>query len=267
MNEYVKHLVLQNDISIQNNWTIVKKWVTKYHNDLVDALVAQGGNVNINADAINNDILSVYHPQILKKYQEIYKSNVVITVHTNKVILDEIARGVAKDVSRVASERVVKNLDAVNKILTKAEVDISKYNQMAKSFPKVDRLNIIQKAADKGSNWKGQTYSYKQLDNLNKGITRYVENKSLQDKYELNFEQSEANNKTPIKKEKVWVWSQLENTRHSSMDGQTVDINEPFIVTNELTGAVDELMFPGDFENDENNCSNICNCDCSVLYI
>ena len=138
---------------------------------------------------------------------------------------------------------------------------------MVKDFPGVDRVKIVQKAMDNGQNWSGHTYSYKELENMNKGITKYIDSRALQDKYELNTDDALSKGVDPAKQNKVWVWSQLENTRHEDMDGQTVAVKDTFTVTNSQTGAVDELLFPGDINNDSNNCSNICNCQCEVMYV
>ena len=69
-----------------------------------------------------------------------------------------------------------------------------------------------------------------------------------------------------IHTQKIWIWSRLENTRHSEMDNQTVNINGKFEVLNEVTGDLDFLLFPGDIDNDDHNCSNICNCKCTITY-
>ena len=255
-----------NSFRIQNEWSNLNEWLEQYQNSLLDYIILGGGLIGINLAQIEIDILSVTYPQVLKKYQNILKSNLVSSTYTNKLILEELAGTISKSVSIVYYERIVKNMGAIEKIIHEVELNIDKYEKIAKGFPKQDRLSIIQKAAAEGSNWKGHKYSYKELNNLNKGINKYIENKSLQDKYELNHKDSLANNETPVKKEKMWVWSGLENTRHSGMDGQTVELKEKFIVTNEITGHVDDLLFPGDFEN-TNSCSNICNCQCGILYI
>ncbi len=237
------------------------KFLKKYNNKLVDDVVLNENPTN--TSTVKNQITILFTPPVLKKYQSILKSNAVTTNLDNKILLESQAKHMTNLLSDAYSERIVKNIEAVEKIVKEAELNIAQYEKMAKSFPEVNRLNIIQKAAENGSNWKGHTYSYKELTNMNKGISKYIENKAQYDKYELNYNESEK----PIRKEKTWIWSQLENTRHSEMDGQTVPITEPFIVVNEVTGDTDELMFPGDFENDGNNCSNICNCDCEVAYV
>ena len=79
--------------------------------------------------------------------------------------------------------------------------------------------------------------------------------------------QAEREGYGPLNQEKVWIWSQLEHTRHSDMDGESVGLTEKFEVTNEVTGDVDYLRFPQDIDFDHNNCSNICNCHCSYEII
>ena len=58
---------------------------------------------------------------------------------------------------------------------------------------------------------------------------------------------------------KVWVSAEDDRTRpaHNEADGQTVDLDEPFIVDGE------ELMFPGD---PSGSAANIINCRCAVVY-
>lgn len=64
---------------------------------------------------------------------------------------------------------------------------------------------------------------------------------------------------------KTWLWSHKQRTRHSFMEGQTVPINDPFVVTNERTGEVSNLMFPRDYARDGNGANTI-NCGCDVHY-
>ena len=64
---------------------------------------------------------------------------------------------------------------------------------------------------------------------------------------------------------KTWLWSHNQRTRHSFMEGQTVPINEPFTVINEVTGEMSNLMFPRDYARDGSG-SNTINCGCDVHY-
>ena len=262
---FVRSLVLQNQRRIQNAWKPITTKVTRYNNQLVDEVVINKHEINI--PAVKTSITALFQPAVLKSYQSILKSPLVPSTLTNRIWIEGTSKEIASMVGTEYSERIGKNIEAIQKILQDTDVNIGKYEQMANKFPGADRVKIIQKAVDNGESWKGHTYSYKQLDNINNGITKYIDSRALQDKYELNTDNALANGTDPAKQQKVWVWSQLENTRHEGMDGQTVGVKDMFTVTNEVTGAVDNLLFPGDFNNDQNNCSNICNCQCDVMYV
>lgn len=185
---------------------------------------------------------------------------------TNKIWLQGTAQEISQMIGAEYTTRIGQNIEAIQKILQETEVNITQYERMAAQFPSADRLKVVEKCMERGENWKGHTYSYRELDNMNRGMTRYIDNRTLQDKYELQYDQAIENGEEPPRQEKSWIWSHLEKTRHSGMDGETVPIKDPFTVINELNGDTDELMFPGDFNNDTNNCSNICNCQCEVMY-
>ena len=97
------------------------------------------------------------------------------------------------------------------------------------------------------------------MRNVSRDLERYKTN-SL-DLETLNMENSQAirDGGDMIHTSKTWIWSRLENTRHFEMDNQTVNLNGKFEVLNEQTGDLDFLLFPGDIDNDDHNCSNICN--------
>jgi hypothetical protein len=262
---FIRGMVLQNRRRIQNAWKPITTKVTRYNNKLVDEVVINKHEINI--PAVKTSITALFEPAVLKSYQSILKSPLVPSTLTNRIWIEGTSKDIADMIGTEYGERIGKNIEAIQKILQDTDVNIGKYEQMAKNFPGVDRVKIVQKAMDNGQNWSGHTYSYKELDNMNKGITKYIDSRALQDKYELNTDDALSKGVDPAKQNKVWVWSQLENTRHEDMDGQTVDIKDTFTVTNSQTGAVDELLFPGDINNDSNNCSNICNCQCEVMYV
>jgi len=112
----------------------------------------------------------------------------------------------------------------------------------------------------------GKELSYRQLDNLAKYLERYKLNKvDYQTALAINHE-AVANGLPPVYTHKRWIWSGLENTRHKGMDGEVVELEEPFTVVNEVSGVVDYLMFPGDVESYA-NVGNVINCGCFVEYI
>lgn len=261
----LRSLILQNKRSIQNTWKPLTKKIITYNNKLVDEVVVNQANINL--EVVNTNINTLFEPAVLKTYQAILKTDLVSSTLSNKIWLEGQAQQITSMVGIEYTERIGKNIEAVQKILQDVDVNISKYTEMTEKYPGADRLKIVEKCMEKEENWKGHQYSYKELEQMNKGITKYIDNKALQDKYELNHDEALANGEDPAKTEKMWIWSGLENTRHSGMDGETVPLKEKFIVENEVNGDIDELLFPGDFNNDRNACSNICNCQCGVEYL
>jgi hypothetical protein len=261
----IRSLVLQNTYNIENSWKPITKKIITYNNKLVDDVIINDAVINITT--VNEQINKLFEPNVLKTYQAILKSPLVESSYTNKIWLEGTAKQITDMVSVEYTERIGKNIEAIQKILQDVNINISKYEEMTAKFPGADRLKIVEKAMEKGENWKGHTYSYKELDNMNRGITKYIDNKAEFDKYSLNHDEAMVNGETPAKLEKMWVWSGLQNTRHSGMDGETVALKDFFTVENEQNGDIDELLFPGDFNNDRNSCSNICNCQCGVVYL
>lgn len=105
--------------------------------------------------------------------------------------------------------------------------------------------------------------TYTNLDNFAKNIENYNLNTSEYDQVLLENKQSQLMGEGDVYGSKTWIWSRAEKTRHSMMDNQTVNVTDMFTVTNEVTGEVDEGLYPGDFRMSP---GNTVNCLCSVVY-
>ena len=167
-------------------------------------------------------------------------------------------------ITKVELNRINENLKWVDKTLEMTELNIDKYKSLIEKLPRqVSRQEILEKATITGKNYKGVEYSYKELRNLSRDLERYKIGNLEYQKGMIENQQANREGLPTPNNTKTWIWSTLEKTRHSRMDGETVRFTEKFRVVNELTGDVDYLRFPGDIENDTSNCSNICNCGCS----
>lgn len=244
--------------------------IQQYNNNIVDKKINSIVNdteYEPNWFNIQSTLFNYNYQQTLKKYQRLIKSPYVDTNELNNVLFKNKAFNLADDMAKMQVERISKNLDYVEKAISNAKIDIQNYNKMAKRFPNVDRVNILSKAVDSGKLWNGKELNYSQLDKLSKSLNKYAENKTELEKWNLANQQALQKGLEEIKPYKIWFWSQLENTRHSGMDETVISINKHFIVVNEVTGDIDNLMFPQDVNNDTNNCSNICNCDCTYEFL
>lgn len=206
------------------------------------------------------------------------KRNPQTTLEATKVL-----NSVSESLTQIETRRIMKNLDYIEKALQNVDIEIGKYNaiieklpqttsrkevlarciQTGEDLPASKREAFLRNALRQGENYKGRQYDYRELKQLSRDLERYKSNRLDYETAIMENKQSNREGYGDLNATKTWIWSQLEKTRHSGMDGETIPLTSKFEVVNEQTGAVDFLRFPGDVENDHNNCSNICNCQCT----
>ena len=221
-----------------------------------------------------------------KDLQRILGHSLVTRNPESEVEAARVISSVSDSLTKLEVERVVKNLDYIQNVMETAEVDLARYEALIEKLPyQVSRKEVLEKCITKqeelppskrqawlernlerGASYNKE-YSYRELNQLSRDLEKYKTNRLDYETAIMENKQAEREGYEPINKEKVWIWSTLEKTRHADMDGETVALTESFEVVNEVTGDVDYLRFPGDVENDHNNCSNICNCGCSYEII
>jgi hypothetical protein len=71
-----------------------------------------------------------------------------------------------------------------------------------------------------------------------------------------------------VRYDKQWVISGMGNTRetHENMDGEIVDMDDPFTIFDEFGNAVCQMMYPHDTSKGA-PASEIINCACDVLHL
>lgn len=230
--------------------------------------------INVNQIASSNDLQRILrHSMITRNPQTEFEARQVIA-------------SVSDSLTKLEVERVVKNLDYVENVLSTSEVNISKYEALVEKLPRqVSRKEVLEKCitsgdelpASKRQAWLernlergasyNKEYSYRELNQLSRDLERYKTNRLDYETALMENRQADREGYDRVNTEKVWIWSQLDRTRHSNMDNETVDFAEKFEVVNEITGDTDYMRFPQDVENDNSNCSNVCNCQCSYEII
>lgn len=202
-----------------------------------------------------------------KDFQKLLDRSIVREADWSRLVANNTARDVADKITAKEVQRINNNLKAVENVLNDASVDIEKYKTLVEKLPPTtSRAEILNRTLEKGHNLRGREYSQRELDRLSRDLTRYRSNRLDYETRRMENQQAYRDGAERIHQTKTWMWSQLEHTRHSEMEGVTVDFASKFEVTNELTGDVDFLLFTGDIDNDHNNCSNICNCWCWTAY-
>lgn len=235
-----------------------------------------------NVTTISTEIAAHNQMATAKDLQRILQHSAITRNIDTEIEAAKVINNVKDTLSKIEAERVVKNLDYIDNVLNTVDVDIRKYEALIEKLPpQTSRREVLEKCIVKGKElppskrqeWLernlrrgasyNKQYSYKELNQLSRDLERYKTHR-------LDFETAMMENREADRKgydkvnvTKSWIWSTLEKTRHEGMDGETVPLESKFEVVNEVTGDVDYFLFPGDVNNDHNNCSNICNCGCS----
>lgn len=264
-------------IQLTNNRLVDKKileWNDEYASEIYDPyspVVIAGEIEGYNKLATSQDL------------QRILKHSVVARNPQTQMEAMKVINSVTGDISTIEAERMVKNLNYVENVLTNANVDIQKYEALVEKLPqKASRKEVLERcilkgnelpankrqafletALERGQNYKGREYTYRELNQLSRDLERYKTNRLDYETAVMENRQANREGYENINETKTWIWSTLERTRHEEMDGETVPLTAKFEVENSQTGDIDYLLFPGDVANDHNNCSNICNCQCS----
>ena len=233
-------------------------------------------------DDIQSQILPYNVRASQQDLQRILQHSLVTRNPTTEIEAMKVIRNVGNDLSKLEAERVVKNLNYVENVLTTADVDIGKYEALVDKLPRhTSRKEVLERCITKGTElpptqrqaWLernlergasyNKRYTYKELNQLSRDLERYKTHRLDYETAVMENKQADREGYGRVNDTKTWIWSQLEKTRHEGMDGETVPLTAKFEVVNEVTGDVDYLLFPGDVSNDHNNCSNICNCGCT----
>ena len=259
------------------------------NNDLIDKKILEWENPSaefrdsFNEDEIRRQIMQYNFAATSKDLQRILQHSLVTRSPITEMEVRKVLDSVGGELSKIEAQRVVKNLDYVENVLENANVNIQKYNQMIeklprqtsrkevlercimtdKELPPSNRQRFLERALERGSNYKGRRYTYKELNQLSRDLDRYKTHRLDFETAVMENRQADREGFGVINETKTWIWSMLEKTRHRNMDGETVPLSSKFTVENEVTGDIDYLLFPSDVVGDTNNCSNICNCGCT----
>lgn len=233
----------------------------------------------LNDDLENYSITPYFNPEIFGK--DILNLNIASTNAAMQRLLDKgiitqnsitkmesliASENIARTITKAEIDRINKNLQFIEKTLDEADLAIGTYKHLIDKLPQtVSRKDILDKALETGSNYKGREYSYKELDRLSRDLEKYKDSHARYETGMIENRQASREGLPAPNTMKIWVWSELEDTRHHDMSGQTVRFGEKFEVVNEKTGVTDYLRFPHDIENDTNNGANTINCACSYL--
>ena len=255
------------------------------NNELVDRVVRgfDTGNVDeITEKEIYDRIFPLTLKATAKDLERLLSHSLVQKSFENTVNAKTVLNQVTDSLTKLEVERTIKNLNYIENVLNSTRVDIDRYKNMIEKLPyQTSRKQVIERCIVNESelpssgrqSWlernlergysHNKQYTYKELSQLSRDLERYKSNRLDYETAIMENKQADREGYDNPNNTKSWIWSTLENTRHEELDGETIPLTSKFEVVNSQTGDVDWLRFPGDVENDHNNCSNICNCACS----
>lgn len=267
---------LQSSLQFTNN-RLVDKYILNYYAELSDEVYDPftQDNIAVEVAALNRLATS-------KDFQRILQHSLVTRNTETEVEAARVINSVQDSLTQIEAERVVKNLDYVHNVLEQNRVDVEKYEKLIEKLPRhVSRKEVLERCIIEGEplpptrrqEWlernlaRGESYNkrytYKELNQLSRDLERYKAHRFDYEKSMMENRQADREGYDVVNESKTWIWSQLENTRHQELDGETIPLTAKFEVVNSQNGATDYLLFPGDVSNDTSNCANICNCACT----
>lgn len=250
-----------------------------YNNQLVDKYVERYNDAGESSKPVSAVIyaeLSILNkPEVYKNYNRIINSKFTSNDNFFKMLVRNKAQKNLNSIVEAEVERISKNLDYVEKVLQTYEIPTKQYQKLVNQQAEkslANRRQILEQVAIKnndllvseGLNIPSNVFSYRDLELTAQSLLR-------ESQMTAGFEEARSINqhyldegKDAIYNSKVWIHTHGgKTTRHMSNHMQRVRFDEPFIVVNDTTLEIDEMMYPCD---PAGSASNAFICYCEVEY-
>ena len=218
------------------------------------------------------ELININKPKIDKEYSKLINSPKTSDTFHHQIQVQNRANDQTKKISQAQYEQIQKNIKAVEQVIDKYGIKLEKYRELNEKYPKtISRKGIITESIENknyitslGKNIVPHFDGYRELSPLTEHLHRQAQNQANEELARAENEEAIANGQDPPNDEKKWIWTGAGvTTRHQSNDGQIVPIDDPFIIVNDATGEVDEMMYPLD---PAVYSSNTFICYCEVEY-
>lgn len=248
---------------------LIDKYVESFNND--EDLTSKPSNSQLWAE------LSILNrPDVYRNYQRIINSKYTSNDAIDNIIIKNKAN---KDLNRIVEaevERISKNLDYVEQVMRKYNAPFKEYDKLVKEQKARsvgNRQEILKEVAIKsndllvseGLNIPTNVFSYRNLEATAENLLRQSQMQSQHEKINAINDNYINEGKDKVYNGKEWIWTGAgQTTRHASNHLQKRQLNEPFIITNDSTLEIDELMYPSDPAGGYGN-TFICYCEVEYL--
>ena len=160
-----------------------------------------------------------------KDLQRILQHSVVTRNLQTEVEATKVINSVKDTLSQIEAERVVKNLDYIDNVLTSTDVDIKKYETLIEKLPpQTSRKEVLERCIMKGEDlppterqrWLeknlrrgasyNKKYTYKELNQLSRDLERYKTHRLDFETAIMENRQADREGYGPINESKSWIW-------------------------------------------------------------
>ena len=251
-----------------------------YNNNKIDEFVKSYNSDNPTVKPSESMLwaeLSVLNkPEVYRNYNRIINSKYTSNEAFEKMLVKNKANKELNRIVEAEVERIAKNLDYVEQVMQKYEVPMKMYNdykaqQASKSLANRQKIlnDVAVQANDllvsEGINIPSNVFSYRNLDATAENLLRQSQMQAKHEEINAINDNYVNEGKDKIYKTKQWIWTgEGKTTRHGSNHLQIRQLNEPFIIVNDETLEIDELMYPSDPAGSPGN-TFICYCDIEYL--
>ena len=241
-------------IQVYNN-NIIDKYIEDYLNDENVARPTQA--------MLFADLYVLNKPQVYEQYNRIVNSKYTSDLALNEMLVKNKAEARLNTVVEAELDRISKNLDYTERVLSNHELNLKEYQKVVKRENKTaNRKNIMERSVNDldfmrnqfGVNIPSNVFSYRDLDITAEALNRQTQMNATWEEYDAINQEAEIQGLPEVYTQKEWIWTnEGQTTRHSSNDGQVVDFYDYFQCMHDVTGDVEPLMYPSDpngsFEN------------------
>lgn len=256
---------------INNRQTAYK--IQFYNNQLVDEMILnQDENyVKPTYAFLYADLEILTKPQVYNNYSRLMQSPYIRNDSVQALLIKNKANADVNKIVEAELERVVNNLNYVEKVIKKYDVPKQEYKKLLdqqKENSIANRRMLFEKLAK-------QTANINQSEGLNipmpqpyMNLDTFSENLMRQNKMSVEWETYKEENRLSkesgdgeLYSKKKWIWTGAgRTTRHASNNMQEVDFKDTFVILNDKTLHVDEIDYPCDPAGSPSNCA-ICYCE------
>ena len=184
--------------------------------------------------------------------------------YPTRAVIEQNGRDYAENESNLLFNYLMDALIFIQTAGLSAVIDTNEYVKGIKQDPLISRKDLLLLCLTQGSLPSTRT-PVMDMNYIVNNIKGYIDKTSEFESVVYANANSLMYNGDRIYPQKNWLWSGKKKTRHRGMDGVSVNVNDPFIVTNERTGETCELMYPRDYARDPSG-ANTVNCGCDVFY-